>query len=167
MTLDAIFADANDFELCDAMKAVIEDEYGFDALLERDSRIPQERWIIHTIWGNTGLFGCEGYSIFWGAQIDHAGFAEAMREIRFPILASIIEQAANLVPLAILGDSRAVDAQRESEDRRTQSADLMDAKLITERPDILGRLATYIRSRRASFLDLADDIHETILGSRQ
>jgi hypothetical protein len=142
--------------LCNALAGVIEALYGFEALLRREKHIPHERWVIHCLWGCSGFFDCEGYSYFWGTKIDHLGFAEALDEIGLPILAEIIRDYVPLVPRHLLGDWDAVEAHSESAVARDEAADHMDAKLISEHPDIVGKTAAYARARRSSFVDLLD-----------
>ena len=150
------FADCTDFELCDALSVVIETHYGFEKLLQRSPHIPHERWVIHCIWGCTGVLDGEGYSTFWGSQLDHAGYAEALDEIGFPILASIIRDAIALVPSKVLGNWDAVESHRRSEKARDEAAELMDEKFISDHPEIDRNLARYVRDRRHSFADLLD-----------
>jgi hypothetical protein len=167
MTIDSVFADANDFELCDAVTSAIEDRYGFYDLLERHPDIPTDRWAAHAVWGNTGFFECEGYSRFWGSETDQAGFAEAIRMIGFPILADILENAILAVPKNILGNHDAVETHVESERIRMELAEQLDSKLISERPDITGKPATFIRYRRASYADLIEQIETVLIQSRK
>ena len=64
---------------------------------------------VHTIWANCGLFEGDGYSYFWGSNIDHKGFAESLRVVGLPILGMIIEEAIPQVPGKLLGNWDAVD----------------------------------------------------------
>jgi len=102
----------------------------------------------------------------WEAETDHYGFAEAMREIDMPILASVLEGALTIVPAELLGNHAAVAAHTESEAAREASANHLDAKLISENPPIEERLAAYIRTRRYNFADLIDRIRDEILKHR-
>lgn len=160
--IDAVFARATDFEIVTAAHSAIENHYGFETILRRDPRVPFDRWVVHTISANTGLFEGEGYSYFWGSNIDHKGFAEGLRVIGLPILASIIEDAITAVPGNMLGNWDAVDDFFGGEDQRIVAADTMDAKLITEDPEINDKLSKYVRLHRYSYPDLLDDIDEWI-----
>jgi len=156
--LNDIFADCTDFEICDALAMTFEKVYGYDELVQHQKHIPHDRWVIHTIWGCTGLFEGEGYSYFWGSSIDHFGFADALEEIGDPILAKVLRESITLVPRNILGNWDAVEAHTKSEAAREEAAELMDDKFILENPDILGQLARYARVRRHSFADVLDQI---------
>jgi hypothetical protein len=156
--VDEFFAECNDFELCDALSVVIENVYGFDALLRREEHIPRERWVIHCVWGCTGFFDGEGYSYFWGTKVDHLGFAEALDGVGFDILAKIIRDYATLVPPDTLGDWDAVESHTDSEKAREEAAEHMDDMFISDHPDFVGKLAQYARARRHSFADLRDKL---------
>ena len=156
--LNEFFAECNDSELCDALCVVIEEVYGFEALLQREEHIPLERWVIHCVGGCTGFFDCEGYSYFWGTNLDHLGFAEALDEVGFDILASIIRDYAALVPPDVLGNWDAVESHTDSERAREEAAYHMDEKFISEHPDFVGKTAQYARARRHSFVDLLDKL---------
>ena len=118
---------------------------------------------MHTISANDGLFEGEGYSYFWGSNIDHKGFAESLKVIGLPILASVIEEAIAAVPNSLLGNWDAVDEFFGGEDQRIAAAETMDAKLITENPGITDKASKYVRLHRYSYLDLLDaiDMHIT------
>ena len=77
-----MFANATDFEIVTASHSAIEDLFGFETILERDPSVPYDRWVVHTISANTGLFEGDGYSYFWGTNCDHKGFAESLRPAR-------------------------------------------------------------------------------------
>lgn len=164
--LNDIFAGATDFQICDAVTSAIESEYGFDDLLDRDPSIPVDRWAVHSVWGNTGFFACNGYHQFWSADIDHQGFADALKEVGYPILASILEGSIRLVPSEILRYHKAVEAHTESREAREKRAGLMDAKFITENPNFPDKIGAYIRARKESYLDLIDEISDAIQPSR-
>jgi hypothetical protein len=155
--LNEIFAECTDFELCSTLHSVIEDVYGFEALLQRKEHIPRERWVIHCVIANTGFFDCEGYSYFWGTNLDHRGFAEALDEIGFDILARIIRDYAELVPPEVLGKWDAVESHTDSEEAR-EAAEHMDDKFISEHPNFDEKTARYARARRHSFVDLLDKL---------
>jgi len=161
--IDAVFARATDFEIVSATHSAIENCYGFETILQRDPSVPFDRWVVHTISANTGLFEGDGYSYFWGSNIDHKGFAESLRVIGRPILASVIEEAIAAVPGNLLGNWDAVDEFFGGEDQRIAAAETMDAKLITEDPGITDKASKYIRLHRYSYLDLLDaiDMHIT------
>ena len=161
--IDAVFAVATDFEIVSATHSAIEDCYGFESILERNPRVPFDRWVVHTISANTGLFENEGYSYFWGSNIDHNGFAESLKAIGLPILASVIEEAIAAVPKNLLGNWDAVDDFFGGEDQRIAAAETMDAKLITEDPGITDKTSKYVRLHRYSYLDLLDAIDKHIL----
>jgi hypothetical protein len=165
--MDEFCADCNDFELCNTLALVIEEFYGFEALLRRERHIPYERWVIHNIWGNVGFFDCEGYSYFWGIDLDHLGYAEALDEIGFDILSRIIRDYIPLVSPEDLGNWDAVEAHIESEDARDEAADHMDDKLINDHPDFVGKTATYARAIRYSFTDLLDKLVPTLEKHRE
>ena len=154
--INDFFADCTDFELCDTLFVVIENTYGFDTLLEHAKHIPHERWVIHCLWGCMGFLDGEGYSYFWGSQLDHAGYAEALEEVGFDILANIIRDSIALVPPKILGDWDAVEAHTASETARDEAAEHMDEMFISDHPDYANDLGKYIRTRRQSFGDLLD-----------
>ncbi len=97
---------------------------------------------MHTISGNTGLEG-DGYSYFWGSNIDHKGFAESLKVIGLPILASVIEEAIAAVPNSLPGNWDAVDEFFGGEDQRIAAAETMDAKLITENPGTTDKASKY------------------------
>ena len=160
--LNEAFAAAVDFDLCSSLTTVFENRYSHERLLHRDKSIPKERWVIHTVLSCDGFFRCEGYSYFWGTSIDHIGYADALDEVGFPILASILRDYYSLVPEKCLGDWDAVESDHKSREQREVAAEHMDAKLITEAPNIVGRLAAYIRARRYSFLDCIDDIEQEL-----
>lgn len=159
--IDAVFARATDFEIVSATHSAIESCYGFESILERNPRVPFDRWVVHTISANTGLFEGDGYSYFWGSNIDHKGFAESLKVIGLPILASVIEEAIAAVPNNLLGNWDAVDDFFGGEDQRIAAAETMDAKLITENPGITDKASKYVRLHRYSYLDLlgAIDMH--------
>ena len=161
--IDAVFARATDFEIVSATHSAIENCYGFETILQRNPRVPFDRWVVHTISANTGLFEGEGYSYFWGSNIDHKGFAESLKVIGLPILASVIEEAIAAVPNSLLGNWDAVDEFFGGEDQRIAAAETMDAKLITENPEITDKASKYVRLHRYSYLDLLDaiDMHIT------
>jgi len=161
--IDAVFARATDFEIVSATHSAIEKSYGFDTILQRNPRVPFDRWVVHTISANTGLFEGEGYSYFWGSNIDHKGFAESLKVIGRPILASVIEEAIAAVPNSLLGNWDAVNEFFGGEDQRIAAAETMDAKLITENPGITDKASKYVRLHRYSYLDLLDaiDMHIT------
>ena len=156
--LNEFFADCTDFELCNVLSLGIEKKYGFDSLRHHQKHIPHERWVIHTVWSSTGFLECEGYATLWPADMDQLGFADAMEEIGFEILASIVRDSIALVPAKLLGNWDAIEAHTASEDARDEAAELMDEKLISDHPDINGKLARYARDRRETFLDLLDDL---------
>ena len=160
--IDAVFARATDFEIVTAAHSAIEDCYGFETILQRNPRIPFDRWVVHTISANTGLFEGEGYSYFWGSNIDHKGFAECLKVIGRPILASVIEEAIAAVPSSLLGKWDEVDEFFGGEDERIGAAETMDAKLITENPGITDKTSKYVRLHRYSYLDLLDAIDTNI-----
>ena len=156
--LNDFFADSTDFELCSNLAVVIENCYSFEALRQHKPGIPHERWVIHGIWSSLGLLECEGYSTFWGSDLDHQGFADGLEEIGFEILASIIRDSIAIVPPEVLGNWDAVEAHSASEGDRDEAADLMDDKLISSHPDFTGKLARYARDRRHTFADLLDGL---------
>ena len=160
--IDAVFARATDFEIVTAAHSAIEDCYGFETILQRNPRVPFDRWVVHTISANTGLFEGEGYSYFWGSNIDHKGFAECLKVIGLPILASVIEEAIAAVPNSLLGNWDAVDEFFGGEDQRITAAETMDAKLITEDPGITDKASKFVRLHRYSYLDLLDAIDKDI-----
>jgi hypothetical protein len=161
--IDAVFARATDFEIVSATHSAIENCHGFESILQRNPRVPFDRWVVHTISANTGLFEGDGYSYFWGSNIDHKGFAESLKVIGLPILASVIEEAIAAVPNSLLGNWDAVDEFFGGEDQRIAAAETMDAKLITENPGITDKASKYVRLHRYSYLDLLDaiDMHIT------
>jgi hypothetical protein len=161
--IDAVFARATDFEIVGATHSVIENCYGFETILQRNPRVPFDRWVVHTISANTGLFEGDGYSYFWGSNIDHKGFAESLKVIGLPILASVIEEAIAAVPNNLLGNWDAVDDFFGGEDQRIAAAETMDAKLITENPGITDKASKYVRLHRYSYLDLLDAIDMHII----
>ena len=165
--IDAVFARATDFEIVCAAHSAIEDCYGFETILKRDPRVPFDRWVVHTISANTGLFEGDGYCYFWGSNIDHKGFAESLKVIGRPILARVIEEAITAVPGNLLGDWDAVDEFFGGEEQRIAAAETMDAKLITENPGITDKTSKYVRLHRYSYLDLLEamDMHITELRS--
>jgi hypothetical protein len=67
--IDAVFACATDFEIVSATHSAIENCYGFETIFQRNPRVPFDRWVVHTISANTGLFEGDGYSYFWGSII--------------------------------------------------------------------------------------------------
>jgi len=154
--VNEFFADCTDFELCDALSIVIENHYGFEALQKRAAHIPKERWVIHCIWGNSGFLDGEGYSYLWGSDLDHYGYADALEELGFDILAGIIRDSLALVPREMLGNWDAVESHTASETARDEAAELMDEKFISDHPDFEGKLGRYVRTRRESFADLLD-----------
>jgi len=154
--VNEFFADCTDFDLCDAMQVVLENHYGFDALRHHAAHIPHERWVIHCVWANSGFLDGEGHSYFWGADLDQAGYADALEEIGFDILAEILRDSIAIVPPELLGDWDAVEAHSASETAREEAADLMDEKLISDHPDFTGKLGKYVRARRHNFVDLLD-----------
>jgi hypothetical protein len=156
--IDAVFARATDFEIVTAAHSAIEDCYGFETILQRNPRVPYDRWVVHTIMANTGLFEGNGYSYFWGSSVDHKGFAESLKVIGLPILSRIIEEAITQVPSSMLGDWDAVDDFFGGEEERIVAADTMDAKLIIENPGITDKASKYVRSHRYSYLDLLEAI---------
>lgn len=160
--IDAVFANATDFEIVMAAQSAIEECYGFETILKRDTRVPYDRWVVHTVAANTGLFENEGYSYFWGTNCDHHGFAESLRVIGLPILSTIIEEAIAMVPAKILGDWDAVDDFFGGEDERIAAADTMDEKLINENPGITEKISKYVRLHRYSYFDLLDAIEKNI-----
>ena len=160
--IDAVFAKATDFEIVTAAHSAIEDHYGFETILERDPRVPYDRWVVHTISANTGFFETNGYSYFWGSNCDHKGLAESLRVIGRPILARVVEEAIVMVPGSLLGDWDAVDDFFGGEDERIVAAETMDAKLITEDPGIIDKTSKYIRLHRYSYSDLLDAIDKSI-----
>lgn len=160
--IDAVFANATDFEIMTAAQTAIEELYGFETILERDPRVPYDRWVAHTVAANSGFFDGEGYSYFWGTNCDHHGYAESLRVIGLPILATIIEESITMVPADILGDWDAVDEFFGGEDERIVAAETMDAKLISEDPDIDEKVSKYIRQHRYSYSDLVDAIEKSV-----
>ena len=160
--IDAVFAKATDFEIVTAAHSAIEEHYGFETILKRDPRVPYHRWVAHTVTANTGFFETNGYSYFWGTSCDHKGFAESLRVIGRPILATVVEEAIVMVPESLLGDWDAVDDFFGDEDERILAAETLDAKLITEDPDITGKTSKYIRLHRYSYSDLLDAIDKSI-----
>jgi hypothetical protein len=156
--IDAVFARATDFEIVTAAHSAIENCYGFETILRRDPRVPFDRWVVHTISADTGLFEGDGYSYFWGSNIDHRGFAKSLKVIGLPILAMVIEEAIAAVRGKLLGDWDAVDDYFGGEDERIAAAETMDAKLITENPGITDKASKYVRLHRYSYLDLLDAI---------
>lgn len=161
--IDAVFANATDFEIVTAAHLAIEAHYGFETILKRDPRVPYDRWIVHTVTANTGFFEVNGYSYFWGTNCDHPGFAESLKVIGRPILSKIIEEAIAQVPATILGDWDAVDDFFGGEDERIAAADTMDAKLITEDPgEIMEKTSKYVRLHRYSYSDLIDAIDKSV-----
>ena len=160
--IDAVFAMATDFEIATAAHSAIEDYYGFETILARDPRVPYDRWVVHTVSANTGFFETNGYSYFWGSNCDHKGFAESLRVIGRPILAMVIEEAIAMVPESFLGDWDAVDDFFGGEEARIEAADTMDAKLITEDPDITQKISKYIRLHRYRYSDLLGAIDKSI-----
>ena len=156
--IDAVFACATDFEIVSATHSVIENYYGFESILQRNPHVPFDRWVVHTISANTGLFEGDGYSYFWGSSVDHKGFAESLKVIGLPILSRIIEEAITQVPSSMLGDWDAVDDFFGGEEERIVAADTMDAKLIIENPGITDKASKYVRSHRYSYLDLLEAI---------
>ena len=156
--IDAVFARATDFEIVDATSSAIESCYGFETVLQRSPSVPFDRWVVHTIWANCGLFEGDGYSYFWGSNIDHKGFAESLRVVGLPILGMIIEEAIPQVPGKLLGNWDAVDDFFGGEDERIAAAETMDAKLITEDPGIAEKVSKYVRLHRYFYLDLLDAI---------
>ena len=160
--IDAVFAKATDFEIVTAAQTAIEAHYGFETILERDPRVPYDRWVVHTVSANTGFFETNGYSYFWGTNCDHKGFAESLRVIGRPILAAVVEEAIAMVPESLLGDWDAVDDFFGGEDQRIAAAETLDAKLITEDPGITDKTSKYIRLHRYSYSDLLDAIDKSI-----
>lgn len=160
--IDAVFANATDFEIVTAAHSAIEDRYGFETIQKRDPRVPFDRWVAHTVVANTGFFEINGYSYFWGTNHDHQGFAESLRVIGRPILALVIEEAIAMVPANMLGDWDAVDDFFGGEAERIAAAETMDAKLITENPGITEKVSKYIRWHRYSYSDLLDAIDKSI-----
>lgn len=160
--IDAVFAKATDFEIVTGAHSAIEDHYGFETILERDPRVPYDRWVVHTVSANSGFFECEGYSYFWGTNCDHKGFAESLRVIGLPILARVVEEAIAMVPEGLLGDWDAVDDLFGGEDERIAAAETLDAILITENPGIVDKASKYIRLHRYSYSDLLDAIDKSI-----
>jgi hypothetical protein len=92
----------------------------------------------------------------------HKGFAESLKVIGCPILASVIEEAIVAVPSSLLGNWDAVDEFFGGEDQRIAAAETMDAKLITENPGITDEASKYVRLHRYSYLDLLDAIDRHI-----
>jgi hypothetical protein len=160
--LDQLFAASVDSAICNAMQVVIENIYGFDNLLSRRKEIPSDRWVIHNVLGVSGFFEVEGYSYFWGARLDHLGYAESLELIGFPILAGIVRNSYRLIPPDYLGDWDAVEAHTDSEAARAKAGELMDAKFITENADICGKTARYIRERRYDYLDLLSELENEL-----
>lgn len=158
-----MFANATDFEIVTAAHSAIEDLYGFETILERDPSVPYDRWVVHTISANTGLFEGDGYSYFWGTNCDHKGFAESLRVIGLPILAMVVEEAITMVPSDILGDWDAVDDFFGGEDERIAAAETLDAKLIEEDPGITDKASKYVRLHRYSYSDLLDAIEKSVI----
>ncbi len=66
--IDAVFARATDFEIVSATHSAIENYYGFETILQRKPRVPFDRWVVHTISANTGLFEGDGYQLLLGKQ---------------------------------------------------------------------------------------------------
>ena len=160
--IDAVFARATDFEIVTAAHSAIEAYYGFETILQRDPRVPFDRWVVHTISATSGFFECEGYSYFWGSNIDHKGFAECLKVIGLPILSRVIEEAIASVPASLLGDWDAADDFFGGEDARIVAAETMDAKLITENPGITDKASKYVRLHRYSYIDLLGAIDADI-----
>ena len=160
--IDAVFAKATDFEIVTGSQSAIEDCYGFETILERDPQVPYDRWVVHTVAATAGFFECEGYSYFWGTNCDHKGFAESLRVIGLPILANVVEEAITMVPASLLRDWDAVDDFFGGEDERIVAAETLDAKLITEDPEIIDKTSKYIRLHRYSYSDLLDAIDKSI-----
>ena len=165
--IDAVFANATDFELVTGAHSAIEDLYGFETILARDPRVPYDRWVVHTVIANSGFFEAEGYSYFWGTNCDHKGFAESLRVIGLPIEARIVEEAIAMVPANILRDWDAVDDFFGGEDERITAAETLDAKLITEDPGINDKASKYLRLHRYSYSDLVDAIEKSVVEWRK
>ena len=62
--IDAVFARATDFEIVEATTSAIEGCYGFETILQRSPRVPFDRWVVHTVSTNTGLFEAMATVIF-------------------------------------------------------------------------------------------------------
>jgi hypothetical protein len=71
-------------------------------------------------------------------------------------------QAIAAVPNSLLGNWDAVDEFFGGEDQRIAAAETMDAKLITEDPEINDKVSKYVRLHRYSYLDLLDAIDKHI-----
>lgn len=161
--IDSVFAGATDFEITSAAHSVFESVYGFYAIQKRSPIVPYDRWIVHTVIANTVFFEVNGYSYFWGTDHDHYGFAEALKVIGLPILADVLMAAIAKVPKDILGDWNKVNIFFGSYEKRLEAADNLDAKLITEHPDIVPKVSKFIRINREKYGDVIDDIEAAII----
>ncbi len=164
--IDRVFAKATDFEISDAVCSAIEELYGYDTIQARSPNIPHDRWVVYTVFSNTGFFENNGYSYFWGTAIDHSGFAENLKEVGLPILSSVIFTAIKKVPQNKLGNWDAVDTFFGSYENRLEAANNMDEKLINENPNIIEKVSKYVRKHRYNYIDLIKKIENCINETR-
>ena len=161
--IDHLFAQADDFTLCDAVHCAIEDQHNYEKIIEGHADVPEDRRIIHYIWGITGFLETNGFSYFWGVDIDHDFYPVAFEAIGNTRQAANIRKSLELITdRSVLGDYQAVESFFGSEnDVKTAAASFEDS-LYDEKADIQERLSKFIRKHRYSYADLMNQIASSI-----
>lgn len=159
--IDSDFAGVNDFTLCEILHGFLEDHYGFERIVWNDPPIPRERRVIHYIRSLTGFLEVNGFSYFWGVDIDHAFVAQAFDEIGDRHQAKNFRDALALITdSAVLGDYNMVNEFFGSSAIQEEIAEPFQQRLYAHDKDIQEKLAHYARRRRYMFADLYDELHK-------
>lgn len=161
--IDRAFAKADDFVLCDAVHGSIEDRHDYENIVEGDASVPHDRRVIHYIWGVTGFLETNGFSYYWGVDIDHDFYPVAFEAIGNELQAANIRKSLEVITdRSVLGDYEAVRNFFGSQEKEREAADTFEDFLYGEKADIQEQLSKFIRRRRYSFADLIDEIAPSI-----
>lgn len=150
--LESLFAKTNNFYLCDIVYGAIENHYGYTAVIRNTPKVLREHRVIHYVWATTGFLEVNGFSYYWGVDIDHPFYAHAFDAIEAQIQANNIRDALKIVTdKNVLGDYHRVGEFFGSPEMEQAAADPFQRVLFGAHDEIETKLAAYIRKRPQSF----------------
>jgi hypothetical protein len=149
-----LFAEGDDFELCDTLFGrIVEAHHNrVDA-----ARLTEEERVVFLVWGAFGVIGNGGFQYLFEHQLkgdpDFARTARAFHEIGCVEAAEAFERTLALFPNS--GPPRDIDRRLKLYNSRIESTPTeMDRQFFRAEMSIVRSLANYIRPRYSAFRHL-------------
>lgn len=141
---------ATDFELCGAIASSVEDEIGYNQLIDPSCGVPVHLRVPFLIWSGQGFAEKEGLLRMLALRFDKVGWADAYELIGLPELAESLRALIGHLPDPFFECDK-VETVFQSSGQMVEDA---EAKLFKATKEVEGALSGYVRLQLDRYHDL-------------